>query len=72
MTVVHEHRPRPMPTRVWVVILNSEGQRWQVPPTQVYSRNAVVPPFPISFLTGRGEDDRLGQARIELQFEYDG
>ena len=72
MTVTHEHKPRPMPTRVWAVIVNTRGERWMVSPAPVYGRNVVLPAFPLGWLTGRPQDSAAGQVSVELQFEYDG
>ena len=72
MTVTHEHKPRPMPTRVWAVVVNNAGERWQISPASVYGRNVALPAFPLAWLTGRAEDNAAGQVRVELQFDYDG
>ena len=67
---VIERKPYPMPTRVWCVYRNRNGELYQGSPVAIFGRQVMMYPVPLSWITGRHEDIAI-QMEMELRFEYE-
>jgi len=64
--------PMPKPTQVFASIVNMNGERWMVAPMVLYrdQRHIRLNGFPLSFVSGRKEDQSIQIQGIELEFRY--
>lgn len=71
-TVTHtvKYLPKPKPTRLQIQIVNEVGQRWWANPMIVTGDYAGIVSFPLSWVTGKTEDNSQ-QVRLEVMMEYE-
>lgn len=67
---VVSHKPKPMPTQMYGIIINDVGERWTLQPQPIHGQAVFPVYFPLVFLTGRREDNGK-QAGIEFRLEYE-